>query len=226
MVTLKNSDLTVKINELGAELRSIVCADTEYMWEGKPEIWSGTAPIMFPICGGLKEDKYYDLAQAGDTIALHDRPDFSTMGATVAAGRKAFAQAKIEHKDVDFVEVHDCFTIAELCAIEDLGFVPKGTAGKFTAEGETQITDATFNATILFPVILAGCGLVGCLIGLGLANIKKMGDNPSKELDLSTWISAGCTIVFGGVASYFIVWCVQRNGKCKLKLLFHKFVNT
>ncbi len=58
MVTLKNSELTVKINELGAELRSIVCDNTEYMWEGKPEIWSGTAPIMFPICGGLKDDKY------------------------------------------------------------------------------------------------------------------------------------------------------------------------
>ncbi len=70
--------------------------------------------------------------------------------------------------------------------------------------GESWITDATFNATILFPIILAGCGLVGCLIGLGLANIKKMGDNPSRELDLSTWISAGCTIVFGGIASYFI----------------------
>ena len=58
MVTLKNSELTVKVNEMGAELRSIVYNDTEYMWEGKPEIWSGTAPIMFPICGGLKEDKY------------------------------------------------------------------------------------------------------------------------------------------------------------------------
>ena len=78
-------------------------------------------------------------AQAGDTIALHDRPDFSTMGATVAAGNAAFKQAKLERKDIDFVEVHDCFTIAELCAIEDLGFVPKGTAGKFTEEGETQI---------------------------------------------------------------------------------------
>ena len=43
-----------------------------------------------------------------------------------------------------------------------------------------KVADSTFNATILFPVILAGCGLVGCLIGLGLANIKKMGDNPSK----------------------------------------------
>lgn len=58
MVTLKNSELTVKVNEMGAELRSIVYNDTEYMWEGKPEIWSGTAPIMFPICGGLKDDKY------------------------------------------------------------------------------------------------------------------------------------------------------------------------
>ena len=84
------------------------------------------------------------------------------------------------------------------------------------AEGETQITDATFNATILFPVILAGCGLVGCLIGLGLANIKKMGDNPSKELDLSTWISAGCTIIFGGVASYFIFKDVPLYTEFKL----------
>ncbi len=67
-----------------------------------------------------------------------------------------------------------------------------------------NVSDELFNATILFPVILAGCGLVGCLIGLGLANIKKMGDNPSRELDLSTWISAGCTVVFGGVAAYLI----------------------
>ena len=67
-----------------------------------------------------------------------------------------------------------------------------------------KVADSTFDATVLFPVILAGCGLVGCLIGLGLANIKKMGDNPSRELDLSTWISAGCTIVFGGVAAYLI----------------------
>ena len=73
----------------------------------------------------------------------------------------------------------------------------------YQTHGET-VSDATFNATVLFPTILAGCGLVGCLIGLGLANIKKMGDNPSRELDLSTWISAGCTVIFGGVAAYFI----------------------
>ena len=67
-----------------------------------------------------------------------------------------------------------------------------------------EITDATFSATTTFPLILAACGLIGCLIGLGLANVKKMGDNPSRELDLSTWISAGITVVLGGFASYKI----------------------
>ena len=80
----------------------------------------------------------------------------------------------------------------------------------------STVSEDTFNATILFPIILAGCGLVGCLIGLGLANIKKMGDNPSKELDLSTWISAGCTVIFGGVASYFIFRNVALYAEFKL----------
>ena len=61
-----------------------------------------------------------------------------------------------------------------------------------------------FEAATLFPVILAGCGLLGCLIGLGLAAIRKMGDNPSKELNLASWLSAGLTIVFGFVASIVI----------------------
>ncbi|MBP5655930.1 MAG: sodium-translocating pyrophosphatase [Clostridiales bacterium] len=67
-----------------------------------------------------------------------------------------------------------------------------------------NITETTFKATVIFPIILACVGLVGCLIGLGIANIKKMSDNPSKELDLATWISAGFTVVLGGVACYFL----------------------
>ena len=58
MVTLKNSNLEVKINELGAEVKSIYGFDTEYIWEGKKEIWGNSCPLLFPICGGLKEDKY------------------------------------------------------------------------------------------------------------------------------------------------------------------------
>lgn len=105
-------------------------------------------------------------AQAGDTIALHDRPDFSTMGATVAAGNSAFKQAKIERKDIDFVEVHDCFTIAELCAIEDLGFVKKGMAGRFTEEGQTQLGGK-------LPVNTSG-GLKACGHPVGATGIKQV----------------------------------------------------
>lgn len=78
------------------------------------------------------------------------------------------------------------------------------------------ITDATFNMTIIFPIVLAACGLIGCLVGLGIANIKKMGDNPSKELDLSTWISAGLTIVLGGIASYMVFGGVGLYSEFKL----------
>ena len=67
-----------------------------------------------------------------------------------------------------------------------------------------EIEEQAFTNASLFPIVLAGCGLVGCLAGLGIANFKKMGDDPSRELDLSTWISAGITVVLGGIASYVL----------------------
>ena len=63
-------------------------------------------------------------AQAGDTIALHDRPDFSTLGATVAAGNAAFKRAKLAREDIDSVECQDCLTIADPCPIAHCCFVP------------------------------------------------------------------------------------------------------
>ena len=54
-----------------------------------------------------------------------------------------------------------------------------------------------FSAATLYPMILAGGGLLGCLLGLGYAAVRKMGDDPSKELNLATYISAGLTMVFG-----------------------------
>ena len=54
-----------------------------------------------------------------------------------------------------------------------------------------------FSSATLFPMILAGGGLLGCLLGLGYAAVRKMGDDPSKELNLATYISAGLTMVFG-----------------------------
>lgn len=74
-----------------------------------------------------------------DTIGLHDRKDICTLGATVEAARQAYKQAGATAKDIDCAEVHDCFTIAEICAIEDLGFCKKGEGGKFSEQGETAL---------------------------------------------------------------------------------------
>lgn len=76
--------------------------------------------------------------RAGGTGALHQRPDLTTLNAAVLAGREAFRQANLTTKDIDFLEVHDCFTIAELVALEDLEFYPRGKAAVAEVEGQTK----------------------------------------------------------------------------------------
>lgn len=58
MISLENGDISVLINTKGAELKSLKRNGKEYLWQGIPEIWGGTAPLLFPICGGLKDDKF------------------------------------------------------------------------------------------------------------------------------------------------------------------------
>ena len=55
---LSNGIITAVISTKGAELKSVVKDGAETLWEGNPDVWSGQAPLLFPICGGLKDDKY------------------------------------------------------------------------------------------------------------------------------------------------------------------------
>jgi len=64
--------------------------------------------------------------------------------------------------------------------------------------------ESIFNPTVIYPIILAGAGLLSCLIGMLFANVKKMGSNPSHELNLATWISAGMTVILGLGASWLV----------------------
>ena len=63
----------------------------------------------------------------------------SSLESTVRASRDALGQAGISVKDLDFAEVHDCFTIAEIIAMEDLGIFDKGEAAKAVVEGRTTL---------------------------------------------------------------------------------------
>jgi acetyl-CoA C-acetyltransferase len=78
-------------------------------------------------------------ARTGSIAALQDRSDLTTLPASVRAGEIAFRQAKVERSDIDLMEVHDCFTLAEILALEDLGFYPRGQAARAGAEGETAV---------------------------------------------------------------------------------------
>ena len=68
--------------------------------------------------------------------------------------------------------------------------------------GLANITKELFTATYMYPLIVAGGGLLSCVIGLFIVQVRKMGDNPSKELNLATYISAGLTLIVVGVLSY------------------------
>nr|MBN2276284.1 thiolase domain-containing protein [candidate division Zixibacteria bacterium] len=76
---------------------------------------------------------------ATDAIALHSRDDLTTLKATTVAAEKAFKMAGKTIKDIDFAEVHDCFTIAELMVMESLGLYTPGKAGQAVLNGETAL---------------------------------------------------------------------------------------
>jgi acetyl-CoA C-acetyltransferase len=104
-------------------------------------------------------------AQASDRIALHDRETLTSLKATQIAAKEAYKQAKLEPKDIQVCEVHDCFTIAEILAIEDLGFFKKGEGGKATEEGQTKIGGKV--------AINTSGGLKGCGHPVGATGIKQ-----------------------------------------------------
>lgn len=58
-IVIKNDCLKVEISPIGAEIKSVKDnKNNEFIWQSDPSVWDGCAPILFPICGGLKDDKY------------------------------------------------------------------------------------------------------------------------------------------------------------------------
>ncbi|MBD3228270.1 MAG: thiolase domain-containing protein [Candidatus Lokiarchaeota archaeon] len=75
-----------------------------------------------------------------DHLALYQRESITRIDAAIKASRNAFEMAELKPEDIDVAEVHDCFTIAEILAYEDVGFCKKGDGGKMILEGETDIS--------------------------------------------------------------------------------------
>ncbi len=76
---------------------------------------------------------------ASDAMFVHDKRDLSRVAATERAAQGAYRQAGKTPADVDVVELHDCFTIAEIVATEGLGFFEPGTGGLAAERGWTSL---------------------------------------------------------------------------------------
>ncbi|HUQ92739.1 MAG TPA: thiolase domain-containing protein [Bryobacteraceae bacterium] len=79
------------------------------------------------------------IAQTSDRVALDEKEDITTFAAVARAGQKAYQMAGVTARDIEFAELHDCFTIAEIIASEDLGFCEKGQGGPYCLDGHTSL---------------------------------------------------------------------------------------
>jgi len=77
--------------------------------------------------------------QASDTIGLYERESLTSLQAAKLAAQTAYKMAQVTPDDIDVAEVHDCFTIAEIIAYEDLNFCPTGKGGTLVESGETRL---------------------------------------------------------------------------------------
>ena len=77
--------------------------------------------------------------RGGSPAALQGRNHLTTIPSTKLAAESAYKMAGLGPKDIDFAEVHDCFTIAEVVDSEDLGFFEKGQGAKAASEGRTKL---------------------------------------------------------------------------------------
>ncbi len=105
-------------------------------------------------------------AVATDTVDLSARLSLTEIAATKAAAQKALKQAGVEITDIKVAEVHDCFTIAEIMAMEDLGFCKKGEGGKYIHSGATNLRGK-------MPVNTSG-GLKACGHPVGATGVKQI----------------------------------------------------
>ena len=104
----------------------------------------GAAAVLLAPAGRAAEFTAHPVlvagvAQTSDHLALDRKEDITTFPAVKAAAQKAYRMAGVGPGDIEFAEVHDCFTIAEIVALEDLGFVQPGEGGPYTSSGCTLV---------------------------------------------------------------------------------------
>jgi len=125
-------------------INSVMVADPLRILDCSPITDGSACAVLCPLDDAKKYAKGKPIVEvtgtghATDTIALHARKDLCYLTSTELAAKEAYKMAGKGPKDLDLVEVHDCFTIAEIMVTEALGLVEKGKGGKALDDGLTE----------------------------------------------------------------------------------------
>jgi acetyl-CoA C-acetyltransferase len=192
-------------------INSPLVADPLRLFDCSP-ITDGAAAVVLVPAARAKEFTDTPIyikaaAQASDSISLHDRRSLTSIDATTVAADRAFKMTKLQRSKIDVAEVHDCFTIAEIMAIEDLGFFEKGAGGPATIAGETAIGGK-------IPINTSG-GLKACGHPVGATGVKQAveiveqlrGDAGKRQVDGA---EVGLTHNVGGTGGTVVVHILAR----------------
>jgi acetyl-CoA C-acetyltransferase len=150
------------------------------------------------------------IGYSSGTANLSKRADFVGLNASVLAAERAYKAAGVSPEQVDFAEVHDCFTIAEIMAYEDLGFCSRGEGVKLLRDGQTEIGGR-------IPVNMDGglkakghpIGATGCSMIYELTKqLQEEAVEKSRQVPLKNYIGLAHNV--GGTGHYCYVTVLRR----------------
>jgi acetyl-CoA C-acetyltransferase len=150
------------------------------------------------------------IGYSSGTANLSKRKDYVGLEASVTAAQKAYKTAGVTPDQIDFAEVHDCFTIAEILAYEDIGLCAKGEGVKLIREGQTEIGGK-------IPVNMDGglkakghpIGTTGCSMIYELTKqLKEEAVEKSRQVPLKNYIGLAHNV--GGTGHYCYVTILRR----------------
>ena len=156
-------------------LNSMLVADPLHLLDCSPVTDGAAAAILCPLALAGKIARKPPIRVAGvghamDSLALYRRPDLTRLSAVERSAQLAFRMAKRKPSDVHVAEVHDCFTIAEVCVIEELGLVPRGQgadaalSGLTGRDGKIPVNASGGLKSKGHPVGATGVGQIGELV--------------------------------------------------------------
>ncbi len=148
-------------------MHSTRIADPLKLFDCSP-ISDGAAAVVLSVKPQASSVKVIASSVATDTLGLAQRKSLLELKATKMGAAEAYRQAGIEPKDIDVVEVHDCFTIAEILALEDLGMYQKGKAAAAIERGD--VTAGSSKKLVVNP----SGGLKGCGHPVGATGVKQV----------------------------------------------------